>query len=386
MRLVIGQTGAPTAVVNRSVAGFLEGAAGHEVLLARGGPDALVRAALDPLPRGGMPADEVGRGGSWLGGGRRATTPEDVDAIVTGLAERGVDGLCLVGGNGTMALLDAVARRAAERGVPLRTAGVPKTIDNDLDGVDHAPGYPSAARYVSTVLQDIARDHRAMSSIEPVRVVETMGRATGWLALAATLPVPGDDEHVVHRVHLPELGFDVEEFLADVAGLVERRGRALVVVSEGVAADLTAAPIHAANHTTLLVGGVARRLAELVTTRLGLPARGEVLGVAQRCASHLVSAVDAGESVEVGRRAAAALLDRSAPTAVMVGVQRRPGPGYRAHHPLVPLADVASRVRTVPERWRRRDPADLADFHAWLAPLVTTPQAACTAATALEAI
>ena len=95
---------------------------------------------------------------------------------------------------------------------------------------------------------------------------------------------------------------------------------------------------------------------------------------------------DATEAVEVGRLAARTLLDRSAPAAAMVGLQRRPGPGYGAHHPLVPLADVASRVRTVPERWRRRDPADLADFHAWLAPLVTTPQAACTAATALEAI
>lgn len=384
MRVVIGQTGAPTAVVNRSVAGFLDRAGGHEVLVARGGPDALVRAALDPLPPGGLPADEVGRGGSWLGGGRRATTPEDVDAIVAGLAGRGVEGLCLVGGNGTMALLDAVARRAAERGAPLRTVGIPKTIDNDLEGVDHAPGYPSAARYVSTTVQDIARDHRAMSSIEPVRVVETMGRASGWLALAATLPVPGDDEHVVHRVHLPELGFDVEEFLPDVAGLVERRGRALVVVSEGVAADLTATPIHAANHTTLLVGGVGRRLAELVTNRLGLPARGEVLGAAQRCASNLVSAADTGEAVDVGRLAAAALLDGSAPTAVMVGLQRRPGPGYRPHHPLVPLADVASRVRTVPERWRRRDPADLGDFHTWLTPLVTSPSAECTARAALE--
>ncbi|GAA5140610.1 6-phosphofructokinase [Pseudonocardia adelaidensis] len=385
MRIVIGQTGAPTAVVNRSVAGFLDRAAGAEVLVARGGPDALVRSALDPLPPGGLPADEVERGGSWLGGGRRAMTPDDVDAVVTGLAGRGVDGLCLVGGNGTMALLDAVARRAAERGVPLRTVGVPKTIDNDLDGVDHAPGFASAARFVSTATQDIARDHRAMVSIEPVRIVETMGRATGWLALAATLPVPGDDEHVVHRVHLPELGFDVEEFLADVAGLVRRRGRALIVVSEGVAAELTALPIHAANHTTLLVGGVARRLAELVTSELGLPARGEVLGVAQRCSSHLVSAVDAREAVDVGRVAARTLLDRTAPTRVMVGVQRLPGPGYRAHHPLVPLAGVAARVRGVPERWRRRDPARLGDFHTWLAPLVTTPTAACTAATAREA-
>src|SRR5690606_14396341 len=105
-----------------------------------------------------------------------------------------------------------------------------------------------------------------------------------------------------------------------------------------------------------------------------------------RCASHLVSATDAAEAVEVGRLAACTLLDRSAPTAVMVGLQRRPGPGYRAHHPLVPLADVASRVRTVPERWRRRDPAALGDVPTCLAPLASIPQEAGPAATAMEAI
>ena len=373
MRVVIGQTGAPTAVVNRSVAGFLDGAQQLEVLLARGGPNALVQGAFQPAPPGGVPTDEVLRGGSWIGGGRRAMTPEDVDTVVSALVEQDVHGLCLVGGNGTMALLGAVARRAAERGHRLRVVGIPKTIDNDLAGVDHAPGFSSAARYLSTTMHDLARDHRAMASIEPVRVVETMGRGTGWLALAATLPERGDDEHVVHRVHIPELPFDIEEFLADVQALVDRIGRALVVVSEGVAPELTAMPVHASNHTTLLVGGIARELAGLVGSRLGLPARGEVIGVVQRCASHLVSVTDAAEARETGTLAAAALVDANGPDAVMVGLDRHRGGTYRAHHTLVPLVEVASRVRTVPKRWRRRDPAELHGFHSWLAPLVSTP-------------
>ncbi len=385
MRFVLGQTGAPTAVVNRSVAGFLDGARAHEVLLARGGPDALVRGAFDAAPVDGLPAGEVTRGGSWLGGGRRSTTPADVDAIVSNLLRQDVDGICLLGGNGTMALLDAVARRAAECGARLRTTGIPKTIDNDLDRVDHAPGFASAARYLSTTMHDIARDHRAMAAIEPVRVVETMGRATGWLALAATLPLPGDDDHVVHRVLIPELPFDLEELLADVRRLVVQHGRALVVVSEGVAPELTQLPIHDSNHTRLLVGGVARRLAELVAERLSLPARGEVLGVAQRCASYLVSEVDAVEAENVGRLAAVTLADPHAPTAVMVGLDRQPAATYHATHPLVPLTDVASRVREVPERWRRRNPAELNEFYAWLEPLVTNPLAVPTAAIALEA-
>lgn len=385
MRVVIGQTGAPTAVVNRSVAGFLNGVRHHRVLLARGGPSALVRGDFEPAPPGGLPADEVTRGGSWLGGGRRATTAADLDTIISNLLAQDVDGICLVGGNGTMALLDALNRRAAERGHLLRTVGIPKTIDNDLAGVDHAPGFPSAARFLATTMQDIARDHRAMAAIEPVRVVETMGRATGWLALAATLPLAGDDEHVVHRVLIPELPFGLEDFLADVQRLVHRHGRALVVVSEGVAPELSELPIHDRNHARLLVGGVARLLAGLVTERLAFPARGEVIGVVQRCASHLVSAADAVEAEHVGQLAALTLANPGAPAAAMVGLRRLPGSRYEIDHPLVPLADVASRVRTVPERWRRQDPADLHDFHAWLHPLVTNPLAEPTAANALEA-
>ncbi|NEE00703.1 6-phosphofructokinase [Phytoactinopolyspora halotolerans] len=384
MRLLLAQTGAPTAVVNRSVAGFLRGAHDHDVLLARGGPDALVAGRFHRLTGAGLPAGAEAAGGSWLGGGRRTTTPADVDAIVTALAAQAVDGIAVIGGNGTMALLAAVADRAGERGVPLRVAGIPKTIDNDLDGVDHAPGFASAAHFLTTVLPDIARDHRAMTSVEPVRIVETMGRGTGWLALAATLPV--DPEHPVHRVYPPELAFHRDTFVTDVRDLVDRHGRALIVVSEGFAPELTAAPIHAANHTTLIAGGVARVLARLVSAELGLPARGEVLGVAQRCVSALVSPVDAAEAERVGYEAARALAmsppmttdaataGSSAAAAVMVGIERHPGAEYAVSYPLVPLREVAGRTRMVPGHWQTSEPLDLGSFHTWLAPLVRSAQ------------
>lgn len=392
MRVVLGQTGAPTAVVNRSVAGFLDGARAHDVLLARGGPDALVAGTFEPLADVVVPAGAEQAGGSWLGGGRRATTAADVDRIVTVLADRGVDGLCLIGGNGTMALLDAVSERARHRGVDLRVVGIPKTIDNDLHGVDHAPGFASAARYLSAVLPDIARDHRAMTSVEPVRIVETMGRSTGWLALAATLPA--DPEHPVHRVYIPEMPFDRGDFVADVEQLVKRHGRALIVVSEGVAPGLTEMPIHDTNHTRLLAGGVARELAGIVTGELGLSARGDVIGVVQRCASHLVSEADAREAGIVGRQAARWLTDPDAPpgTAVMVGLERcDDGEGDRSYevtHPAVALREVGGRTRTVPERWRTPDPRDLHSFHAWLSPLVHESRATATSpvASALEAL
>lgn len=374
MRLVLGQTGAPTTVVNRSVEGFLLAAGGHDVRVALGGPDTLVAGTWTPLTEVQVSTSQRLRGGSWLGGGRRRMSDEDVDSIVDRLADDGIEGLALIGGNGTMDLLRSVASRCARRGLPLAVVGIPKTIDNDLHGADPAPGFASAARYLSTVLPELAADHRAMTSVEPVRIVETMGRATGWLALAATLPSEGCDP-VVHRVYIPEVLFDSQSFLDDTARTVARHGRALVVVSEGVAPELSAAPVHAANHTTLITGGVSRAMAAMVTAELGLPARGDVLGVTQRCAAHLESGTDAHHADAVGRSAATHLLEAASHGALahMVGISSD------GSYPLVPLADVAGRTRAVPGPWRSSDPRDLGTFHTWLSPLLhpaVTPPAA----------
>jgi 6-phosphofructokinase len=370
MRLVLGQTGAPTAVVNSSIAGFVAAAHAHEVLAVHGGPDALVAGKLEPVDAAAMPADLGRTAGSWLGGGRRAMTDADLEDVLDMLHEHRVDGISLIGGNGTMALLAALAERAQRRGMPLRTVGVPKTIDNDLDGVDHAPGFASAARYLAAVLPDLSRDHEAMRSVEPVRIVETMGRSTGWLALAATYH-RDRPELAPHVVLIPETGFERTRFVRSVRSALAQHGRALVVVSEGVAPELTAQPVHAANHKALIFGGIARILAEIVTDEVGCPARGDILGVAQRCSSALASQVDLDEAEEVGRRAVR-LLTEGGDTAVMVGIDRADDrdAGYRPSYAAVPLAAVAGRTRGVPHRWQTNDPGALTGFHDWLRPLL----------------
>jgi 6-phosphofructokinase 1 len=367
MRLLIGQTGAPTTVVNASLRGFLEAADGHPVLALRGGPDALVSGAFTPVGTADVPVAATRRGGSWLGGGRRAVTRADLDAALDSLDRYRVDGVSLIGGNGTMALLHALGERAAARGRPLVTVGIPKTVDNDLVGVDHSPGYASAARYLTRVVPDLARDHAAMAGVEPVRIVETLGRSVGWLALAATWHAD-DPTHAPHLVLLPEVPFDETEFLDRVADALATHGRAFVVVSEGAAPELTDEPFEAANHTRILLGGVSRVLARTVGTRLGVAARGEVLGMAQRSAAALASEVDRQEAAEVGRRAARLLLEGGG--GVMVGLHRRPGDPYDVGYDPVPLAEVAGRTRAVPEQWRTTHPTELASFHRWLEPLL----------------
>jgi ATP-dependent phosphofructokinase / diphosphate-dependent phosphofructokinase len=377
MRIAIGQAGAPSTVVDQTVLGIVEGLSGHEVLAVRGGPDGLVNGVLDVVTLEDLPGPGP-RGGSWLGAGRRSMTPEDVGRSVEVLVDHGVDALALIGGNGTMALLDAVANSAARLAPGLRVVGVPKTIDNDVLYTDHAPGFASAARYLTSVVPDLARDQHAMQGVEPIRVVETLGRAVGWLALAATWH-RDDPEHAPDIVLLPELQLDEEAVVRRVDEVLTRRGRAFLVVSEGVRLGDECERFDAMNHTTLLHGGVARRLAAALSSVLGIQARGEVLGMVQRSASRLASVVDVREAFDIGLSAAGLLTGRpsgaldisNGTEAVMVTIVREPSEVYAVRHATVPLAAVAGRTREVPDEWRTDDPAALDDFYRWLAPLLT---------------
>lgn len=360
MTIAIAQTGAPTAVVNRSLAGVMDAVGDTSVLFARGGPDALV----DGILTSDRPARaDLERTGSWLRGGRRAVTSEDLDAIVENLARAGVTALALIGGNGTMAFLDAIAARARDSDSELRVVGIPKTIDNDIVAVDHTPGFPSAARYLAATVADMARDHEAMAGIEKVRIVEVMGRDTGWLALAASFH-DHDPEHFADLVLIPEIAFDLDAVLADIDRVLAARGRAFVIVSEGVAPELTRQPVKAQNHTQLIQGGIARVLAHATSDVLGVTARGEVLGTAQRCNSALISPIDAREARRLGEMAGRWLVEIDGPTGVMAALDPEGGAVE------LPLADVGGRVRAVPPDWCSTDPRDLRAFHTWLSPLV----------------
>ncbi|WP_166979252.1 6-phosphofructokinase [Paramicrobacterium fandaimingii] len=363
MTIAIAQTGAPTAVVNRSLAGFIRAVGETPVLFARGGPNALVDGTL--TNEGPTNAD-MQRTGSWLRGGRRAVTSDDLDAIVENLDRAGVTGLALIGGNGTMAFLDAISTRARKRGTSLRVVGIPKTIDNDIVAVDHTPGFPSAARYLAATATDMSRDHEAMAGIEKVRIVEVMGRDTGWLALAASFH-DHDPEHAADLVLTPEESFDLDRALAHIDSALTAKGRAFVIVSEGVAPELTQQPVKAQNHTRLIQGGVARVLAQAASDSLGVTARGEVLGTAQRCNSALISPVDAREAHQLGELAGNWLVDPAGPTGVMAALDRN------GDATAIPLTDVGGRVRHVPVAWRGTDPRDLRAFHTWLSPLVALP-------------
>ncbi len=367
MRVLVGQFGGPTAVLNASLYGVLSGLArpGVVALGVRGGGQGLMAGDLTPLS-GEPPVWLRTTPGAALGSGRHRPDAGD-DERLARVAAR-VDGAVLIGGNGTMALARRLAESANGR---LPVVGVPKTIDNDLFGTDHAPGYPSAARFVTTTVRDLATDLRAMAGFEDVRLIEVMGRNAGWLTAAAVL-ARRHAHDLPQIVLLPELPLDPDALCEAVAEHHRRDGSVLVVVGEGVrdaaGTPLGLQPTDAAGQTQVL-GGAAAALAHSLRTRLGLRVRAESLGFLPRCLSAAATAADRAEAEALGRAAAEAVLagrggfmvgwpDRSAGDAATVGATV---PSE------TPLADIAGRDRPIPPELM-----DLGGtFRAWLLPLVS---------------
>ncbi|QWF21803.1 6-phosphofructokinase [Nocardioides sp. LMS-CY] len=367
--VVVGMAGAPTVAVDLSVRSCHEELRDtHDVLTVVGGPTGLVDGAFASRAggaRGGRPST-----GLDLISGRRQTTPADVDAIVRRLREARATALVLAGGNGTMALLGAIASRARAEGDDLTVVGIPKTVDNDLYGVDFSPGFASAARYLALTVSGIARDHRSIASVDPIRIVETMGRGTGWLAAAAGATVARLAPDLAPDLCLvPESTVPEEHIVAAVGDALASRGRAFVVCSEGFAFRDDEGGYHLQNHSKPLYGGVARRLARALTDALGIPARGEVLGTQQRSAHALASRIDLEVARQVGRAAARLVLERR--SGVMVGTERTGADPYAVQVAAVQLDDVAGRSRPLPAEFRdERGPAAREAYADWLWPVL----------------
>lgn len=364
MRVAVGQSGGPTAVLNASLFGFLEAVvADCEVYGAVNGLQGLDEDRFVSLAPSVVACHRraAGMPGAWLGSGRWPLDEEGFDRCARNLARRGVSGLVLIGGNGTMWACSQIEHAARRVGHEISVLGVPKTVDNDLAGTDHAPGFGSAARYVAATVRDVGKDLESMRNFESVRVLETMGRNAGWLAMGGGC-LRNRPEDPPHLTYIPERGFDRNAFLGEVQEAYRTYGYAVVVVSEGLLSRADA-PL-----ASPVLGGVAPELAAMVTRELGLAARGEVLGMAQRSCAFAVSSVDRREARMLGEEAARML--RAGRSGVMTGLARKKSPSYEVEIREVALESVAGVERPLPEGWRPSPGEIREDFREWLLPLV----------------
>jgi len=361
---IIGQSGGPSAVINSSAYGVIKTALeAPEITRVLGAKNGIVGVLNDRLYDMGLEDPKeleylLNTPSSELGSARHKMADPDKDdteyqKILEIFKKYDVRYFFYNGGNDSMDTCEKVSRFMARAGYECRVMGVPKTIDNDLFGTDHCPGFPSAAKYIATTCMEVAKDARVYDT-GMITVIEIMGRHAGWLAGSAALATAfgsGPD-----LIYLPETDFDMDKFIAEVEALYKANGKVFVAVSEGIhyadgqfVSEAKTSATDGFGHAQL--GGLAPMLAEIVKQKTGAKVRGIELSLLQRCGAHLASKVDVEEAFAVGRDAVTAAV--SGDTGKMVGIERTvdDGGAYIGRTRLFPLAEVANFEKKVPLEW-----------------------------------
>ncbi|MCL7748857.1 diphosphate--fructose-6-phosphate 1-phosphotransferase [Halalkalibacter alkaliphilus] len=365
-KILIGQAGGPTAVINASLAAFVEELSHlHHISYIVNGYEGLANNNIvngtDALHDQIIQHRNVP--GACLGSGRYPSDETAIKKSLKTIMDRNVDVLVMIGGNGTMAALAQIEQLARENKYKLQVIGIPKTVDNDLGGTDHAPGFASAASYVAQSCVDNSRDLMAMNNFEQVRIIETMGRNSGWLAAASGFFTQHVSEGP-HYIGLPEKSFDLEEFLEVVKSSIDKYGYCLAVVSEGVRLPNGLSRSKEVNGREVL-GGVAETLKCIIEEGMGVNVRAETLGINQRCLSLDSSSIDFQEAEQCGTFAAKLLQNNI--TGVMVSFSRGEDSLNYMNLIDVPLRDVlAAGERKLPDEFIK----DLPKYYKWLSPLI----------------
>ena len=360
---IIGQSGGPTAVINASAYGVIRTALDSDCITKVYGAAHGIRGVLEDklyIMDEEDPAElELLKNtpSSELGSVRYKIADPDTDdtdykRILEIFQKYDVRYFFYNGGNDSMDTCEKISRYMNKVGYECRVIGVPKTIDNDLFGTDHCPGFGSAAKYIATSCMEVSKDARVYDT-GMITIIEIMGRHAGWLAGAAALASycgSGPD-----LIYLPETDFDMDKFFADVENIYNKTGKVLVAVSEGIhysdgsfVSEAKTSATDGFGHAQL--GGLAVRLANAVKERTGAKVRGIELSLLQRCGAHLASKTDVDEAVLAGKTAVEAAI--SGESGKMVAFERGVRCGrYVCKTKLIPLDSVANLEKKVPLEW-----------------------------------
>ncbi|MBQ9513533.1 MAG: 6-phosphofructokinase [Clostridia bacterium] len=383
--LVFAQSGGPTSVINASAAGvFIEGLKSKNVTAVYGAAHG-IRGILDEefydISKEDIKELKLLKNtpSSAMGSVRYKLKDASVDdtdykKILEVFKKYNVRYFFYNGGNDSMDTCNKISKYMAKSGYDINVIGVPKTIDNDLFGTDHCPGFASAAKYISTTIMEINLDAKVYDT-PMVCVIECMGRNAGWLTASAALANYkglGAD-----LIYLPEADFNIDKFIEDVKGVcAKNNNKCIIAVSEGIHDDKgqliveslgQAGARDSFGHAQL--GGVASQLANLIKEKTGFKTRGIELSLMQRCGAHCASGTDIEETFRAGREAVKAAVNGE--TDKMVCYERKAGDKYEIEYKLLPLELAANTEKQVPKEWIINDGTGISDeFIKYALPLI----------------
>jgi 6-phosphofructokinase 1 len=379
-KAVVAQGGGPTAVINQSLVGIIEEAKRHpEITRVYGavrGVEGIVNEDLVDLTQ------ETSRNlndvamtpSSALLSTRVRPDKAYCREIFKVLKAHEIRYFFYIGGNDSSDTVRIVNEYAEVEGYALRAIHVPKTIDNDLLGNDHTPGFGSAARFVMQAFSGINLDMKALGGIY-VGII--MGRHAGFLTASASAArkFPGDGPHLIY---LPERHFDMETFLADVKRVYDQLGRCVIAVSEGIV-DAEGVPIVTKHMKSVEMdahgnvnisgnGALGNLLAETVKAKLNIKrVRADTFGYIQRCFLGNVSDVDQDEAREVGEKAVQFAVRQGKSGSVCI---ERIG-NYAVQYTILPIQEIAGLTQTMPDKFINEEGNDITpEFREYIMPLL----------------
>ncbi len=359
---VVGQSGGPTSVINCSLAGVTEAAAASSSVDRVYGMRFAIEGLMEDrlIDLSGKSADFLEKlkrtPSSALGSSRHKIQAQDLPRILEILKKYEIRYFFLIGGNDTMDTIHRVEQYCREQGYELFGVGIPKTVDNDLFGTDHTPGFPSAARCnLLNVLQAgiLARN---MQRVDRYVIYQSIGRDAGWLSAAAAV-ARRDEAQAPHLIYLPEVAFQKDRFLADVERCIGRYGWVSIVCGEGLQyADGT--PVSASETTdkfgNIEFGAMAGTSVALNLHRMIMDSfdfRGEfqiteslIMSAADRTVD-----LDLREAYGCGRTAVQLAIEGA--SGVMVTIARSSNTPYRIDFQTAPLSEVAEKSRPMPREY-----------------------------------
>ena len=369
-KAIIGQSGGPTAVINRSLVGFIKEAVNadfDEVLGARHGlAGMLSKDFVDLSSLSESQLFGIGKTpAAALGSVRKKPTEQDIEQLVSIFEKENIRNFFYIGGNDSAETANLVAEGANQIGYEMKAFHIPKTIDNDLKETDHCPGYGSAARFVAHAFQGDDADNR---SLKGIKINVLMGRHAGWLTAASTLG-KATEEDGPHLVYLPEKVFDIDVFLKEVKEVYDALGRCVIAVSEGIhnaegeyflqtyasetGSGLAGQKDSHGNIQLSGSGALGDTLTNIVSEHIdGARVRADTFGYLQRSFLADVSSVDAEEAERVGQHAVVASKEMQSGSVVLI---RQFSESYFCDVDVVDLHKVAKYTKDMPEEFIEQD-------------------------------
>lgn len=380
--MIIGQSGGPTAVINASLAGAIEYAFNHMDIetvygMVHGVQGLLEDNIINLTEHFGNRPSRLNRlrmtPAMFLGSCRfkLSNDEEQYEKIINALKKYNIGYFFYIGGNDSMDTVEKLSRYVAENNIDIKVMGIPKTIDNDLMGIDHSPGFASAAKYVALAVRNVTYD-TAIYSIKSVHIIEAMGRDAGWLAASSVLA--RDSKNVApHLIYVPEVAFSVDRFVSDVKAKLEEYNSVIVVVSEGIRDEngeyISARSDKLDKFGHAMLSGTGAYLKEVVEEQIGCKVRSLELSVLQRSAGHTASLTDITEAENLGMVAVkAAVAGKSGEFSTLRRISNNP---YSVEYYTERVGVVANAEKTIPRNWLNAEGNDVTpEMVEYLKPLV----------------